>query len=272
MKGGYMNKRMMGMMLSLAMAVAAAALWLQPAAAQGSVPISLPDALAKKLVTVTLSSTGDIFFREGVGYSVRNISSGDLIVVLPAGLLLPPDDSSEQTLLVTLPVTLTLKANQVAGGKLWTVCTQLTKHAPGSTAQFTLGGVATGNLAAVANVIAQHNWNGDLGAQLAVWRITDNMTMEDVTGGSGSQTSDLLRTIAPLLALAGDPFTRAETILQESGTGLHFSQFGTPTPLQSPLPGNTNPADILAFLQRCMACCPCFGAFGGLFFLIFLRR
>ena len=267
-----MSKRLLTLTICVALVSAAAALWLQPAQAQGSVPITLPDALAKKLVTVVLTSTGDLFFREGVGYTVRNISSGDLIVVLPAGLLLPSDSSSEQTLMVTLPVTLTLKANQTTAGKLSTVCTQLTKHAPGSSARFTVGDVATGNLAAAANVIARHKWNGDLGAQFAVWRITDNMTMEDVTGGTGTQTSDLLRTIAPLLALAGDPFTRAETILQEAGTGLHFSQFGTPTPLQSPLPGNTSIPDVLGFLQRCLSCCPCFGALGGMFFLIFLRR
>jgi hypothetical protein len=272
MNGGNMNKRSVVLILSLAMAMAAAALWLQPVAAQGSVPVPLADAVTKKLITVSLSSTGDLFFREAVAYDIRNLTNGDLIIVVPAGLLLPPDDSSEQTLLVTLPINVALKANQSATGKLWTVCTQLSKHAPGTSAHFTLGGMASGNLASAANVIARHNWNGDLGAQLAVWRITDNMTLEDVTGTGNSQASDLLRTIAPLLALAGDPFTRAETILQESGTGLHFSQFGTPTPLQSPLPGNTNPADILAFLQRCMACCPCFGAFGGLFFLIFLRR
>ena len=267
-----MSKRLLTLTICVALASAAAALWLQPAQAQGNVPITLPDALAKKLVTVVLTSTGDLFFREGVGYTVRNISSGDLIVVLPAGLLLPSDSSSEQTLLVTLPVTLTLKANQSAGGKLSTVCTQLTKHAPSSSAKFSVGGVATGNLAAAANVIARHKWNGDLGAQFAVWRITDNMTMEDVTGGSGTQTSDLLRSIAPLLALAGDPFTRAETILQESGTGLHFSQFGTPTPLQSPLPGGASLPDVMGFIQRFLSCCPCFGALGGMFFLIFLRR
>jgi hypothetical protein len=267
-----MSKRLLTLVICVALASAVAALWLQPAQAQGNVPITLPDALAKKLVTVVLSSTGDLFFREGVGYTVRNISSGDLIIVLPAGLLLPSDSSSEQTLMVTLPVTLTLKANQSAGGKLSTVCTQLTKHAPSSSAKFTVGGVATGSLAAAANVIARHKWNGDLGAQFAVWRITDNMTMEDVTGGSGTQTSDLLRTIAPLLALAGDPFTRAETILQESGTGLHFSQFGTPTPLQSPLPGGASLPDVMGFIQRCLSCCPCFGALGGMFFMIFLRR
>jgi len=267
-----MSKRLLILAICVALASAVAALWLQPAQAQGNVPITLPDALAKKLVTVNLSSTGDLFFREGVGYSVRNISSGDLIVVLPAGLLLPSDDSSEQTLLVTLPVTLTLRANQSAGGKLWTACTQLSKHAPGSSAKFSVGGVATGNLAAAANVIARHKWNGDLAAQLAVWRITDNMSMEDVTGGSGAQASDLLRTIAPLLALAGDPFTRAETILQEAGTGLHFSQFGTPTPLQSPLPGGASVPDVMGFIQRCLSLCPCFGALGGMFFLIFLRR
>ena len=267
-----MSKRLLTLVICVALASAVAALWLQPAQAQGNVPITLPDALAKKLVTVVLSSTGDLFFRDGVGYTVRNISSGDLIIVLPAGLLLPPDDNSEQTLLVTLPVTLTLKANQSTAGALSTVCTQLTKHAPSSSAKFTVGGLATGNLAAAANVIARHKWNGDLGAQFAVWRITDNMTMEDVTGGSGSQRSDLLRTIAPLLALAGDPFTRAETILQESGTGLHFSQFGTPTPLQSPLPGGASLPDVLGFIQRCLSCCPCFGALGGMFFLIFLRR
>ena len=258
--------------LCITLAAAAAALWQQPAQAQGTVPVTLPDAVTKKLVTVVLSGTGDLFFRDAVGYSVRNTSGGDLIVVFPAGLLLLPGDNSLQTLMVTLPVTLTLKANQTAGGKLSMVCTQLTKHAPGAGEKFSVGGMANGSLLSAANVIARHGWNGDLGAQFAVWRITDNSTMEDVTGSSGSQSSDLLRTISPLLALAGDPFTRAEAILQEAGTGMHISQFGTPTPLKSPLPGGASVPDVLALIQRCIACCPCAGAFGGLFFLIFLRR
>ena len=257
--------------IGLTAALAAFALGQQPAQAQNGA-ITLPDALSKKLVTVVISGSGDVFFREAVGYQIINVSGGDLVIIIPAGLLLPSADDSLQTLVVGLPVTLTIKSKGAQTGKLWVFCTQLSKHAPGSGDKYGVGGMAAGNLGNAVQVIARHGWNGDLGAQLAVWRITDNATQEQLTGGQNSQASELISAIMPLIGLAGDPFTRAETILQEAGTGLHYSEFGTPVPAKSPLPGGTNLPDILSFFQRCTSCCTCFGAFGGLFFLVFMRR
>ena len=257
---------------SLIIALAGIAVGQRAASAQGGSPVLLQDAVSKKMVTLVLSGTGDIFFRQAAGYQITNTTPGDLIVVIPVGLLLPSDDTSLQTLVVGQAVTITLKSRQTAGGQIWVFCTQLSNHAPSSGDVYHVGSMATGNLLNVVQVIAKHGWNGDIGAQLAVWRITDNATEEQITGSSNSNASELLRAIGPLLGLAGDPFTRAEQILQEAGTGLHYSEFGTPVPAQSPLPGNTNLPDILGFLQRCAGCCPCLGAFGGLFFLLFVRR
>jgi len=86
----------------------------------------------------------------------------------------------------------------------------------------------------VAQTSNRRKYEGDLGAQFAVWRITDNATQEQITGGQNG--SELISALMPLLALAGDPFTRAESILQEAGTGLHYSEFGTHVPANSPLP------------------------------------
>jgi hypothetical protein len=241
----------------------------RPANAQAST-VTLQDALAHKLVNVTLTGTDDVFFRQSAAYRIQNLTAGDLSVVIRAGQLLTPTDTSYQQLLVAEDVTTTIKANQVATGSLWAYCTQLSKHAPDKSVAFAVGQMASGNLGKVSQVLNRRKIEGDLGAQLAVWRITDNATLEEITGGQSG--SDLISAIQPLLGLAGDPFTKAESILQEAGTGLHYSEFGTPTPIQSPLPGNTNVNDILSFLRNITSCCTCFGAFGGLFFFIFLRR
>ncbi len=254
---------------TLAVLVVLSVALMQRAEAQGNV-VTLQDAVSRKLVDVRLSGTDDLFFRQSASYRIQNLSGSDLGIVIQAGLLLTPTESATQQLLVAQDLTTTVRANQVVSGTLWAYCTQLSNHAPTSATTFRIGDMAGGNLLKVAQVTNRRNYVGDLGAQLAVWRITDNATMEQITGGQAG--SDLITAIKPLLGLAGDPFTRAESILQEAGTGLHYSEFGTPTPIQSPLPGGTNVNDILSFLRNIGSCCTCFGAFGGMFFLIFFRR
>ncbi len=242
---------------------------MQPVEAQGNT-VTLQDAVARKLINVKLTGTDDLFFRQSAAYQIQNVSGGDIAIVIRAGLLLTPTNSDTQQLLVGEDVTATIKANQVVSGMLWAYCSELTKHAPDKDTTFRVGDIASGNLGKVAQVINRRKYEGDLGAQFAVWRITDDATQEQITGGQSG--SELIGAITPLLGLAGDPFTRAESILQEAGTGLHYSEFGTPTPIKSPLPGGGSIPDILAQLQNLMRCCTCFGAFGGMFFLIFLRR
>ena len=249
--------------------IAFAYIALQHASAQG-ISLTLQEALARKMVNVKLTGTDDLFFRQSAAYQIQNVSGSDISVVIRAGQLLTPTNTAQQQLMVAEDVTPTIKANQSVSGKLWAYCTELTKHAPDKDTTFLVGDMASGNLLKVAQQINKRKFEGDLGAQLAVWRITDNATQEEITGGQGG--SELIGAIRPFLGLAGDPFTRAESILQESGTGVHYSEFGTPVPINSPLPGNVNVPDILAQLQNLFRCCCCFGAFGGIFFMIFLRR
>lgn len=260
--------------LAVAMALAAGSLLLggRAAQAQGG-GVLLTDAIARKLVNARFNGTGDLFFRDALSYTIQNAGAGDIVIVIPAGMVFTSTDESTQPLLVGQGVTLTLKANQTTSGKLWVFCGQLSKHAPDGESIYRAGAMADGNLLNVARVIEKHGWKGELGAQFAVWRLTDGTTQEKLMGDAqNGPGAELLIAIKPLLALAGDPFTRAETILQEAGTGLHYSDFGTPVPMQSPLPGGAGVGDILSFFQRCASCFTCFGLFGALGWAFLSRR
>jgi hypothetical protein len=266
-----MRKLSYALIAAVLLAAAGLVLGGRAAEAQGGA-VTLQDAVARKLVNVQFHGTGDLFFREALSYTIQNAGSGDIIIVIPAGLVFTPTEESTQPLMVGQSVTLTIKAKQTAGGKLWVFCGQLSKHAPDAESVYHVGAMAEGNLLSVARVIEKHGWKGELGAQFAVWRLTDGTTQEKLLGEGQGPGSELLTAIKPFLGLAGDPFTRAETILQEAGTGLHYSDFGTPVPAQSPLPGGAGVGDILNFFQRCTSCFTCFGLFGAMAWAFFARR
>lgn len=267
-----MRKLSYALIAAVLLAAAGLVLGGRAAQAQGGT-VTLQDAVTRKLVNAQFKGTGDLFFREALSYTIQNPGSGDIIIVIPGGFIFTPTETSTQPLMVGQGVTLTIKAKQTASGKLWVFCGQLSKHAPDADSVYHAGAMAEGNLLNVARVIEKHGWKGELGAQFAVWRLTDGTTQEKLLGGDQSGPgSELLTAIKPFLGLAGDPFTRAETILQEAGTGLHYSDFGTPVPAKSPLPGGGSVGDILNFFQRCTSCFSCFGLFGALAWAFFARR
>jgi len=47
--------------------------------------------------------------------------------------------------------------------------------------------------------------------------VTDGLTLEDFSGGSGSDTEQLLQAVAPLLCLAGDEIELSQTLLEDAG-------------------------------------------------------
>jgi hypothetical protein len=99
----------------------------------------------------------------------------------------------------------------------------LSKHAPGSGAGYSVGGMAQGDLLRVVQAIDKRSAQGRLGSQLAIWAVTDGLTLEDLgNSASNSDTAQMLQVISPLLCLAGDDIDLAQSLLQESGSAARL--------------------------------------------------
>ncbi len=204
--------------------------------------LTLPDAARQGIVEVELSGSGEPFWQESVAFTIKNKRPTPVTIIVPAGLILEPQDDSTQRLVIakvyTIPLcgatprtgtpTGTPCADTTVRGKWYAFCVDLSRDAPQEDAEYRVGEMATGPLLQVVQQVDQKGAAGRLGAQFAVWRVTDNFTL-DAINSLDLQNSELLQTIAPLLSLARPEIDLAQSLLQDSNTGLKFYS-GTPPP------------------------------------------
>jgi hypothetical protein len=178
-----------------------------PASAQVPTPTPpacqpIREALDQKLISVDLTGTGNLFFRDAVAYNVENVGAKRLTLCFPAGTLLMPDDPGLQRLVLGETVIFSLDPGEVKQGTLFVFCTQSSKEAPPSGAMYTVGAEAEPDLLRLAQVIDQRSGKGRLGAQLAVWAVSDGLTLDDLNAEPGAGGPSTVATIRPLLCLA----------------------------------------------------------------------
>lgn len=207
-----------------------------------SQPLTLPDAVRQGIVEVQLNGSGEPFWQESVAYVMKNKRPTAVTIVVPAGLILEPEDDSIQRLVIakqyTIPLcgttpgtrapTGTPCASTTATGKWYAFCINLSRHAPEEDSEYHVGQMASGPLLQVVRQVDQKGAAGRLGAQFAVWRVTDDFTL-DAINSPDLQSSELLQMIAPLLGLARPEIDLAQSLLEDSNTGLKFYS-GTPPP------------------------------------------
>jgi hypothetical protein len=207
-----------------------------------SQPLTLSDAVRQGIIEVQLNGSGEPFWQESVAYVIKNKRPTPVAIVVPAGLILEPEDDSIQRLVIAKQYTILLCgtapgtraptgtpcANTTVKGKWYAFCINLSRHAPDEDSVYSVGPMATGPLLQVVRQVDQKAAAGRLGAQFAVWRVTDDFTL-DAINSPDLQNSELLQIIAPLLSLARPEIDLAQSLLQDSNTGLKFYS-GTPPP------------------------------------------
>jgi hypothetical protein len=190
--------------------------------------IPIDQAIAQGLVRVSLTGSGDLFYKTPIHYRVENLTDQPLVICFPVGMLLDPGDGSMQTMMVAVTAVIELGAGEVREGDLAAFCINETKHAPSEGAAYQVGGTAEGSLLNLAYAIDAQSADGHIGAQLAVWAITDGFNLNElsVTPEPGNPT--LVETIAPLLCLAQEEITLSQQLLEQAEAGVSLFQGENP--------------------------------------------
>jgi hypothetical protein len=195
----------------------------RPVSAQAPSCRSVVDAVNAKEATLSLKANSNEFYTNPLDYVLKNLTGQQLDLCFPAGLTMISGDSANQNLVLTRTILVTVAPNGEKRGDLSADCMNLSKHAPGFGAGFSVGGMAQGDLLRVIQAIDKRSAQGRLGSQIAIWAVTDGLTLEDIgNSGSNSDTAQMLQVISPLLCLAGDDIDLAQSLLTESGSAARL--------------------------------------------------
>jgi hypothetical protein len=203
--------------------------------AQADLPTPTPppctpidQAMAQGLIRLTLTANGNLFYKNPIHYKVENLTDKQLTICFPVGMLLVPDNGSVQSLIIALTVIIDLTPNEVREDDLAAFCINETKAAPEQGAGYRLGGMASGGLLRLAYAIEAQSAQEKLGAQYAVWAITDHYSLDDLNATPVPGQPSLIDEIKPLMCLSQDDVNLGQELLQQANAGVVLYQGENP--------------------------------------------
>jgi hypothetical protein len=128
---------------------------------------------------------------------LKNNTNNPLKVELEEGYLMEPIENGYQVLLMTKPMVITLQPKGGSKKFLYAMCTQLSMSGPNSTVKYKVGKKAPDALLKLAQLIAQKSYQ-NLGAQQAVWSISDNSPILSISANSKEMENNLQKFVADL--------------------------------------------------------------------------
>lgn len=170
-----------------------------------SSPISLQDALSKKLVTATLrgknqdSTPGYVSSHFGpcIELQIKNLSKTSLSIQLENGRFLETLDTNEQRMIITQQELISLLPNKQKSVTIYAMCTQMHDHSPGRESLLAMGPMATGNLLELTGFLQKNRFQGQA-AQEAIWVITDRNSPANIYSDDTLQMKKLQQLVCKL--------------------------------------------------------------------------
>ena len=127
---------------------------------------------------------------------LKNLKSDPINVRIPNGLQLHAQDV--QDVIVTKEEMITLAPNEKTSREVYAMCTQQYLSASNSESTFTVGTLASGDLATLAAEIQRSENYSTLG-QYAIWAITDEEPLNTISGFDMEEATRLKTYVANLL-------------------------------------------------------------------------
>ncbi len=163
---------------------------------------TLADALRQKLVSISMTGAGldttnytNNALAPSMSMLVTNLSSSDISLNLEYGYKLEPSDTTYQTMMVTQTLIVRLPAKQKKTYRLYAMCTQAGDRGPSESEHFSLGKRSTGNLLGMAELINHKRYQYSA-AQDAVWCLTDNRDIQNISSSDTTMMYELRRFVA----------------------------------------------------------------------------
>ncbi|MEO1259702.1 MAG: hypothetical protein AAFZ15_12935 [Bacteroidota bacterium] len=144
-----------------------------------SPPLELHEALEKGYVTLEVVGAGG-YNGDCLKVKLENLHRRSLAVVVPAGQIFEPGDSSLQNIMVAKEETILVEKGQHRIAKLFGFCVEAGDGSPGKETPFRVGKMATGNLLAFARYLSNEQRYKNEYAQSAVWAVSDDERLEGI--------------------------------------------------------------------------------------------
>jgi hypothetical protein len=162
--------------------------------------ISVSEAMEMKLIKVSLNKSkptintnsfyGSSYTGDCIIMSIENLTDKNIKVLLEAGRFMEPDDSSEQRMIVTHEQMIALYKKQKKEIPVFAMCSEMHDSAPDSASVFEMSHKAEGDLLTLAQLVSKNNWQ-DMGAQSAIWAMTDGNDYADIYSDNESEMTTL---------------------------------------------------------------------------------
>ena len=163
-------------------------------------PIELAQAVTSQKITVQVKGLGG-YHGKCIRLGIKNVTPQLLSISVPEGWVFVSDDTTVQDLMVTLPIVMSVKPNEIQYVAINTVCTQHHNASPSRAESFSLGKKAEGNLLKLAQYLAQNKYISST-AQSAVWAVADgDKNMKDIYGENLTEVRGIARLVSEMLAI-----------------------------------------------------------------------
>lgn len=158
---------------------------------------------------------------------IENLTGNNIKVFLDAGRFLQPEDTSVQRMMVTKDQMITLIKKSKKKTRAYAMCSQLLRHAPGTSTKFSLGKKADGKLLELAQLLSKNNYQSGA-AQSAVWALTDNDDVYNITSDNPAETKALRTFIKAAKGIKDEPAVNKNSAFNlkqdASGTFMKYNK------------------------------------------------
>lgn len=162
--------------------------------------VELKDAIASQSISCEFAGNAKSpHYEKPLLLQLTNNKSEPVHVKIPNGQLFSPTDSSYQNLIVTDEIIIVLKPNEKLDFPVSAMCTEASDMGQNAETKYTLGKLASGNLLKATQFIEQNNLFNTIGAQHAVWSVTNEKPIESICDFNETNLRKLQEFVAKLL-------------------------------------------------------------------------
>lgn len=157
---------------------------------------TIQEAIDHHLIDVAISGNDNsTHYLKPITFELTNKTMIDLEISIDRGLTLISIDTAFQNFMIMQEELLTLQAHDIKTLPVYAMCIRKNKASPGNTTNFKLGGFAQDKLLAVSKYVSENNHFNTLG-QYAVWAISDNYPIRNISGFDTTAARQLRETVA----------------------------------------------------------------------------
>jgi len=169
-------------------------------------PVELGPALTQKKVQAEIVSNGtSAHYQNPVLLTLRNTSGSSLEVNIPAGTLFEPEDTTYQGYMSNRDMLVQLAPGESKPVAVSAMCIHAQRGSPFSTAPYRYAGKATGKMLQVAELVRDMGLYESITGQQAVWAVSDNEPLEDITSFNENTRSRVVEKLALITGRAIPP-------------------------------------------------------------------